>query len=220
MAIFGTVLVPIIAVNYSYSRLSGIESGVGFLTLLAVAALLEAYRRRIDLWRNAGESTLAVTVGIALGLLWVIEISINNFIAPPLPARDIIDNIFWAVIGLSILFFAVQRTLQKDSIVCGIEAGAWSGFASGLLACCMALCIIVLGMYFITHDPLNIAEWGLRGSGSQSLSMAAYFAYETFAGGFMHLIILGIGMGGILGVIGGCLGKGIKLAMRQFQPGI
>jgi hypothetical protein len=48
--------------------------------------------------------------------------------------------------------------------------------------------------------------------------MAAYFAFETFAGAFGHLIILGAVMGCLAGVIGGCVGKGIRLITRWKRP--
>jgi hypothetical protein len=144
---------------------------------------------------------------MVLGVLWLIEISINNFIAPPLPLRDNIDNIFWAAIALSILVLAIISAYRARSLLQGIKVGTWSGFVSGLIACCTALSMIVFGMHFITHDPLNIAEWGVRQAGSPAPGIASYFAYETFAGGFLHLIVLGIAMGALLGVAGGLIGK-------------
>jgi len=47
--------------------------------------------------------------------------------------------------------------------------------------------------------------------------MAAYYAYETFAGAFLHLIILGIFMGLLLGLLGGTVGKVIKATSRWIQ---
>jgi hypothetical protein len=44
--------------------------------------------------------------------------------------------------------------------------------------------------------------------------MAAYFAFETFAGAFGHLVVLKVAMGGLLGVLGGSIGKGIKRIFR------
>lgn len=152
-----------------------------------------------------------------LGLFWITEISINNFVAPPLPVRDIIDDVFWALIALSILAFAVSCAYRMERITTGIEVGIWSGFVSGSLACCMALSVIIFGMRFITHDPLNIAEWAVRGADSHAPSMAAYFAFETFAGAFLHLIVMGIAMGGLLGIVGGAIGKGARLAGRLIR---
>jgi len=77
-----------------------------------------------------------------------------------------------------------------NSLVQGIGAGLWSGLASGVLACSMALGMIVFGMGFITHDPLNIQEWAVRGSSGVAPTMAAYFAYETLTGAFGHLVVL------------------------------
>jgi hypothetical protein len=153
-------------------------------------------------------------LGLILGLLWVIEIGINNYIAPPLPARDIIDNIFWGAIALSILIFAIVRAYRSGSFLLAVEGAAWNGLVSGLLACCMALFVIVFAMDFITHDPLNVTEWAARGAGNLAPTMAAYFAFETFAGAFLHLVVLGVGMGGLLGIVGAMLGKGLKIVQK------
>ena len=81
----------------------------------------------------------------------------------------------------------------------------------------MALAVIVFGMRFITQDPLNVAEWAVRGHGSQAPSMAAYFGFETFTGAFLHLIVLGIAMGALLGVAGGGIGKGLRRVGRMMR---
>jgi hypothetical protein len=75
--------------------------------------------------------------------------------------------------------------------------------------------MIVFGMHFITHDPLNIAEWAVQQAGNNTPGMAAYFAFETFAGGFLHLLVLGIVMGALLGVAGGVIGKSASLVWRR-----
>lgn len=214
LSIISMLLVGIVSFRYSYDSLSAIESGIGFIVLLALAGALWLYRNRPSKYMNSAERNNVIFFGIVFGSLWVIEISINNFIAPPLPARDIVDNIFWAIIAFSILSFSIIQAYQNKSLVHGIEAGIWNGFVSGLVACCMALIMIVFGMRFILQDPLNVNEWLGRGTGITAPNMAAYFAFETFAGAFGHLIILGIIMGSLLGVIGGSVGKGIKLIVR------
>jgi hypothetical protein len=215
VTIISLVLVLIVALLYSYSTLSIIESGAGLTLLIAVAGFLWLYPRRIGPRHDSPETHRAILAGMVLGLLWIIEININNFAAPPLPARDIIDNIFWAIIALSILFLAVFQAYRTASIIRGVKIGLWSGIISGLLACAMALLIIVFGMHFITRDPLNVTEWAEYGATSDAPSMAAYFAFETLAGAFGHLIILGIIMGGLLGIIGGFLGKSLQWASRR-----
>jgi hypothetical protein len=217
IATISLALVPIIAVLYSYTTLSLVESGAGFIILLAISVFLWANRGGTSAPRDFTLLQSTTSAGIVLGMLWLVEISINNFIAPPLPARDIIDNLFWASIALSILVIAILSAYRATSVVQGIKAGAWSGFVSGLLACCAGLSMIVFAMPFITRDPLNIAEWSLRQAGSGAPTMAAYFAYETFAGAFLHLLILGLCMGGLLGIFGGVIGKIAGLASFRFQ---
>jgi len=207
-------LVGVVALVHSYSTWSAVESGVGLAILLAVAGFLWHNGRRASRRTNPQTLQRAIVLGVLLGFLWVVEISINNFLAPPLPARDIVDDIFWAAIGTSILGYAFIHAYHTDSLVRGIEVGTWSGFVSGLLACGMALSVVVFGMHFITHDPLNVAEWAERGAGSHAPNMAAYFAFETFAGALGHLLVLGIAMGGLLGIAGGSLGKVLRRAVR------
>lgn len=212
--VLSTILVPIIAMMYSYNVMSIAVFGAGFLILLATSIILLIYRQRSGQQGTWALVNRAILVGLAIGLLWVIEININNIIAPPLPARDIIDNIFWGVIAFLILIFTVISAYQTDSVKAGIVGGAWSGLASGALACCMALSLIIFGMGLITHDPLNVAEWAARGAGDNAPTMMAYFAHETFAGALMHLIVLGVVMGGLLGILGGAIGKGVKRVGR------
>jgi len=201
-------LVAAIALSYSYSPLTALETGLGFALLLAAAGFLWLTYRRWPIPASDG------SVGLLLGLLWSIEISINNFIAPPLPGRDIIDNCFWAAIGISMLVYAALRAHRANRLAGGLVAGIWTGLVSGLLACCMALSVIVFAMPFITRDPLNLAEWAALGTTSSAPSMAAYFAFETFAGAFLHLLVLGAGMGAALGFLGGLLGVGWRRISR------
>jgi hypothetical protein len=195
-------MVPIIALLYSYSMLTLAACGAGFFILLTCSVFTWFYRHRTSQLTNQ-----AIRLGMALGLAWMAEISINNFIAPALPGRDVIDNIFWAVIALAIFTHACVCAYHARRLLAGIQAGFWSGLVSGIGACGMALSMIVFGMRFITHDPLNLAEWAARGPQTGAPSMAAYFAFETLAGGLMHLVILGLIMGILLGFLGGMLGK-------------
>jgi hypothetical protein len=212
LMIYSTMLVPIIAFTYSYDSVTGIASGACLLVLLAVDIFLWLYRGRMSRQGSSFIVNRGITAGLAIGLLWVVEISINNFMAPPLPARDMIDNLFWAAIALLIFALSIVCAYRTGRIKAGVEAGIWSGFASGALACCMALSLIVFGMRFMTQDPINIAEWANRGPDTTAPTMVAYFAFETLAGAFLHLAVLGLLMGLLLGLLGGAIGKGVRVA--------
>jgi hypothetical protein len=218
LSVIGLLLVAVAAALYSYNTLTQLESGAGFLLLLAAAVGLWIFRRRAMRQKDPTQIGLPILVGLALGLLWAVEIGINNFLAPPLPARDIIDNLFWAAIALSILVLVILRAWQTGSLWRALEAGVWSGFTSGLVACVMALVVIVFGMRFLMQDPLNLAEWAAQVSKNTAPAMSDYFAYETFAGAFGHLLVLGIAMGGLLGALGGLLVKGIQRVTQPHRP--
>ena len=216
MAGLGAALVPIVALRYGYDTPTRLAGAVGFAVMVVVTCIMRVLARRAVAGVHDPAVNRAIALGMVLGLLWVIEISINNFVAPPLPARDNIDNGFLAVIALAILVGALAHAYRAANIVRGIVSGLWSGFVSGLFACCAALLLVVGGMAFITADPLNVTEWAARGSLNKAPTMAAYFAFETMAGAFLHLIVLGLLLGALLGTIGGLLGHGVR-RLREFS---
>jgi hypothetical protein len=178
---------------------------VSFLLLIITVLLLTRMKNKL-IDENQKRN---ITIGLYLGLLWTIEISINNFIRPGLPYRDIIDNIFLGIIPLLILINAIRDAYQLKRFLFGVKSGLWSGLSSGVIASTTGLLLIVFGMKFILLDPLNIKEWQDVNGGVNTSGMSVYFAYETFAGSIMHLYILGLLLGVILGVLGGFIGWSI-----------
>jgi hypothetical protein len=151
-------------------------------------------------------------LGGITGILWVFEIGFNNFADPRIStgrARFFVDNCFWAIIALAILAASFARAWKSRRIGAGVRVGLWSGYISGTMACLMAFFLILFGMRFLQRDPINISEYAARASGAPPTGMAAYFAYETMAGGMGHLFVLGIGMGLVLGLLGGLVGKAL-----------
>lgn len=154
--------------------------------------------------------------GLMVGLLWTLEIGLNNLIIPPLPARDFYDNVFWAVIAAAILVYAGYRSFQTN-LKDGVLAGFSSGLGSGAVACATALLFIVFGMRQLLSDPLNLIEWSKRGAASNTPDMSVYFAYQTLAGAILHLLILGLIMGLFLGIVGGIIGKSLRYLVKSFK---
>jgi len=190
----------------TYSWPLGLEAlGCLVSIILMVTALLIFWILRDKIINNLQKKNVAL--GLGFGLLWTIEISINNLIRPDLPLRDYIDNIFWTIIGLLILITAIRDAYQTKKILYGVKSGFWSGIASGTIACLTALIFVVFGMKYLLMDPLNIKEWTDIKATENSPGMDVYFAYQTFAGAIMHLFILGAIMGLFLGIIGGFIGR-------------
>ena len=113
-----------------------------------------------------------------------------------------------------ILYVSYKDAVDTKKITAGIKAGFFSGFGSGIVACLTALILTCFGMELLLKDPVNIAEWVDMKGKTNYPDMASYFAYQTFAGAIMHLIILGIIMGVLLGIIGGLVGKLVSLKTK------
>ncbi|MBV9961545.1 MAG: hypothetical protein JO072_04805 [Parafilimonas sp.] len=181
--------------------LEALESLITFLSLIGFLISIQIFRNKLLTQENN------ISKGLLIGLLWTVEIGMNNIIQPRLPLRDHLDNIFWAIIAVLILFVSVQASYKTNKFSTGVFAGLFSGFASGAVACLTALTLILLGMHLLLTDAINIAEWKGLLNQEYYRNMSVYFAYQTMAGAIMHLIILGAVMGLLLGLIGGGIGK-------------
>jgi len=74
-----------------------------------------------------------VSIGLILGLLWTIEIEINNLFRPSLQLKDNIDDIFFAIIALLILITAITNAYLTNKFLCGVKSGFWTGLGSGTI---------------------------------------------------------------------------------------
>jgi hypothetical protein len=184
----------------------GAEAAGCLISVLMLTAMLVLLWKFKEKFINSLQKR-NVAIGLCFGLLWTIEISINNFIRPELPLRDNIDNIFFTVIAILIYVNAVREAFRTNSFSDGLKSGFWSGISSGAVACLTALALIVFGMKFILLDPLNLTEWEHVKDAATTKEISVYFAYQTFAGAIMHLFILGAFMGLILGTIAGLTGN-------------
>jgi hypothetical protein len=191
----------------------GFEAIICFASSILFFLLLVAFRRLETKFIDNQQKT-NIIFGLSVGLLWTIEISINNFIQPGLSNRDIIDNVFWGIISLILLIKIIGDAYHSGKIISGIKTGLWTGFSSGLVACMTALLLIVFYIKFIIKDPLNVKEWRDMRGVSYSKDMAVYFAYQTYAGAILHLYILGLLFGLIFGILGGFIGKGLRLLKK------
>jgi hypothetical protein len=79
----------------------GIEAVGAFVLLLAMNLTLFLLKRKAADLNFFHQKS--VTLGLLAGLLWTVEIGMNNILQPGLPLRDILDDLFWAVIALIIV---------------------------------------------------------------------------------------------------------------------
>jgi hypothetical protein len=158
-------------------------------------------------------------IGAITGVLWLLEIGFNNLLPPALsvPARDLVDNLFWLLIVLLLFFTATFGAWRTARWSAGLRIGAWGGSISGLFAALAGTALVIFGMPLLLKDPFTQAEWAERGASSGIPDLASYVARDTSAGALGHLIALGLLMGAILGLLGGAVGRGLA-AWRPPQP--
>ena len=214
----GAMLLAILLRYPSDARHHNMASiGLGLIAVSAILSLLLGSKRPL-----AGQGKpLGVRIGVLTGLMWVIEISFNNFVDPSIStgrARFYVDNGFWAAIALAILISSLATAFKARNITDALRVGLWSGYISGVISCLMALSLVLFGMRFLLRDPINISEYATRASGAPPAGMASYFAYETMAGALGHLFVLGVIMGLLLGTLGGIIGRFLAQLRRPHPP--
>lgn len=210
-AVLGAVTVLVFAMWLQYHAhgwplgKTGLEVLVSLVLTATALAAVSRVSPQPSSWEERGER-----IGLCIGLLWTAEIGMNNVLTPGLPLRDILDNAFWALVALLILGWSIYAAYSTHRFKAGVVVGLRMGLASGAIASLTALVLVVFGMDLLIHDPLNVAEWAAQGAASGEPSMQVYFAYETLAGAMLHLVVLGVVMGGLLGVLGGAAGAGAR----------
>jgi hypothetical protein len=194
--------------------------GAGMLIALGAVAWMASRRAGRDLrgatWR------LGTWTGLALGIMWIVEIGINNVFPAdrvPIATRDLADDLIWGLIALATILVAGVAAHRADSIGAGVAVGIWSGAVSGLLAYLAGLLVVVLSVDALERSPDLVAEFPSSGAAD----LATYVTYTTIgssplAGAAGHLWLLGIGAGALLGMVGGCavrLGGKVASAVAQ-----
>ena len=112
----GAALVLVAGLRDGHHFVSRRDWLLAVLALIVTAAALELIRRRAVSAGVAAVRTRAIDAGLALGLLWTAEILANNVLAPPLPGRDIFDNVIWAVISLGIVGLAAFDVRRSQPV--------------------------------------------------------------------------------------------------------
>jgi hypothetical protein len=195
--------------------LEAIECLLSFIVLIATIFLIVRFRSKFSLESDRED----IAWGLGIGLLWTMEIGFNNIIQPGIPLRDIVDDSFWGLVAILIFYLAARSSTRSGKMLPGMRTGFLTGLSSGAVACFTALMLICFGMPLITSDPLNVNEWNDVKNAVHYSGMNTYFAYQTLAGAMLHLTVLGMMMGMLLGIIGGLSGKWIFF-FRKRKPGI
>jgi hypothetical protein len=160
--------------------------------------------------RDAQDLHTGVGLGAILGLLWVVEIGVNNVFPAcqaPVGTRDAIDDAIWALIGLLTLGVAGLASHRRGGSAPGAKIGLWSGIVSGLFAYLAGLLVVDLFLGAVVADPELVANF----PASQFPDLATYATFaivgaSPLVGAAGHLWLLGIAAGTLLGAVGGLAG--------------
>lgn len=178
-------------------------------------------------WRVSSAQSVSARVsgigaGFFFGMLWVLEIGFNHLpanVATP-TTTFLVDNGVWGLVAAGTFLLGAMSTRRSGQLTTGVQVGYWSGIISGLIACITGLLLVLFLMNLVVGDPHTNQEYALRGPSSGVSDIGTYFAYELLTGSVLHVLVLGIGMGTVMGVLGGLLGKGVfRLQQKERWSG-
>lgn len=167
-------------------------------------------------WRVSSAQSISarssgIGAGLFFGMLWVLEIGWNHL--PPNVATPttllLVDNGVWGLVAVGMFLLGAMSVRRSGQLTTGLQTGYWSGIVSGLMACITGLLLVLFLMNLVVGDPHTNQEYALRGPSSGVSDIGTYFAYELLTGSVLHVLVLGIGMGTVMGALGGLLGKGL-----------
>lgn len=171
--------------------LGGLAVGLG----AAVAATCWAGR---PLWSDARRT--GTRWGPLVGALWIVEMAAGN-LAYDQGRWTLVPYYASTVAAVAVTGLAGGLAAHRSGrFWSGPLAGAWSGLASGLVGLATMAVLALAAMPVLRADPQNLAEF--RGAGDLDTAIAGDF----LAGGIMHLLVVGVLAGGVLGAIGGAAG--------------
>lgn len=192
--VFG--LCALVLIGIAATRALQVEGRWGAVLAVILFIALAA----ISLRSRGPAARRGMDFGLALGLLWVVEIGINNLVQPPMPMRDWIDDGFALAVLAGQLWLAIHAAGTRRALP-ALAASGWAGLASGAMACLTALILALFGSELLLSDPLNRAEWADVARQNPGIDAATYFTQETMAGALLHLLVLGLGVGMVLGLL-------------------
>jgi len=161
----------------------------------------------ILLWMYVKPDRFSVNGGLIIGLLFIINISIEEFISWQTKTGSLISTVIMMfLIFISFSFISAIKTIKTESFISGLK----SSFASALLGTTIALCFGFLINYIFPERMVLVLK-GYPGYTDFSNPRAFTF-FNAFDNASNHVIIAPI-----ISILMGSLGGGIVLTILKLR---
>jgi hypothetical protein len=145
--------------------------------------------------------------GIAIGLVWTVEVVGGNVIMPHELGAGI--GVLAAVVAAILPVVAgATGAARTGRIETGARIGFWSGMVSGLITfialASVGLLVVNVSGFPGVETPRNVAR------ALTANELAAFNLGDYLAGGVSHLVIVGGVFGGAAGAFGGIVGRALR----------
>jgi len=173
-------------------------------TVITVFAAVIIY---IIVWIYITPDRFSVNGGFIIGLLFIINISIEEFISWQTKTGSLISTVIMMfLIFISFSFISAIKTIKTESFISGLK----SSFASALLGTTIALCFGFLINYIFPERMVLVLK-GYPGYTDFSNPRAFTF-FNAFDNASNHVIIAPI-----ISILMGSLGGGIVLTILKLR---
>jgi hypothetical protein len=157
----------------------------------------------IILWIYLKPDRLSVNGGITIGLLFIINISIEEFISWQIKSGSLVSTlIMMFLIFISFAFISAIKTIKTESFMSGLK----SSFVSALLGTIIALCFGFLINYLFPERMVFVLN-GYPGY-NEFTNPRAFTFFNAFDNASNHVIIAPI-ISILMGSIGGWIGLAV-----------
>lgn len=206
------ISIYIAAVIIDLVRFPGILTDAGdawplYVALIAATAGLYIAFACHDTRRMPPVTALVVPMGVrwglAVGVLWMIEVFAGNATITPLLLPFYFGAALAAYLLPAILGGLVAH--RTGSVAAAVRTCVWCGLVSGLITACWLLLLtyLLLALGVSQHDAQNIQEFHR----SHAPDLTSFIIGDTLLGATNHLWLIGPGLGALVGVVGATIGR-------------
>lgn len=186
-----------------------------YLLLAVLAVLIYGWFALFRTHTGTADERVALRQGIVWGLLcgaaWAIELLVANL--PLIPSKQFILVLYGSTVWLGFLLPVIPSLLaawQTRRISLGLQAGLLCGMVGGLMVFFTWFLFSAPLFQAGLSDPQTLAEF--RHSGFPDIT--TYMVSDWLAALIGHLWI-GVITGLLLGVLGGTVGKGVRVSQKM-----
>jgi len=220
-----SVILSTLEVSYGLLRYTApMNASIQYLGYGVAGIGLISFACEAGIWSARPHSTLAsktlqdgVMLGLIIAVVWAANILVTHFLLTN-AEKPTLGTLLVTITFLSIFVLVLGRSgysaYQTRQIGTGIRIGLWSGLIAGVFTTMLILFMLSVSIDFLLQRMNDGEIQAFLHSGIHDKT--AWFFWEEFSGS-MGYLVTNLFVGGVTGLIGGLIGKGVVVLAQRIK---